>query len=60
VFEDLDSVFNYDRWYSTKRYQHRETCGSLGGFLKRGLGMGYTSSTESINDDNSFTDKQLY
>jgi hypothetical protein len=58
VFEDLDSVFDYDRWYSTKRYQHRETCGSLGDFLKRGLGMGYASWTEGINDDNSFTDKQ--
>ena len=58
VFEDLDSVFDYDKWYSTKRYQHRETCGSLGDFLKRGLGMGYASWTEGINDDNSFTDKQ--
>jgi hypothetical protein len=58
VFEDLDSVFEYDRWYSTKRYQHRETCGSLGDFLKRGLGMGYASWTEGTNDDNSFTDKQ--
>jgi hypothetical protein len=58
VFEDLDSVFDYDKWYSTKRYQHRETCGSLGDFLKRGLGMGYASWTEGVNDDNSFTDKQ--
>jgi hypothetical protein len=58
VFDDLDSVFDYDRWYSTKRYQHRETCGSLGDFLKRGLGMGYASWTEGVNDDNSFTDKQ--
>ena len=53
VFEDLDSLFDYDRWYSTKRYQHRETCGSLGDFLKRGLGMGYASLTEGVNDDNS-------
>jgi hypothetical protein len=58
VFEDLDSTFDYDRWYSTKRYQHRETCGSLGDFLKRALGMGYASWTEGVNDDNSFTDKQ--
>ncbi|MFY9871764.1 MAG: hypothetical protein WAK17_18790 [Candidatus Nitrosopolaris sp.] len=58
VFEDLDSVFDYDQWYSTKRYQHRETCGSLGDFLKRGLGMGYASWTEGVNDDNSFTDEQ--
>jgi hypothetical protein len=58
VFEDLDSVFDYDQWYSTKRYQHRETCGSLGDFLKRGLGMGYATWTEGVNDDNSFTDEQ--
>jgi hypothetical protein len=58
VFDDLDSVFDYDRWYSTKRYQHRETCGSLGDFLKRALGMGYASWTEGLNDDNSFTDAQ--
>ncbi len=58
VFADLDSVFDYDRWYSTKRYQHRETCGSLGDFLKRGLGMGYASWTEGLDDDNSFTNKQ--
>jgi hypothetical protein len=58
VFEDLDSVFNFDKWYSTKRYQHRETCGSLGDFLKRALGMGYASWIEGVNDDNSFTDKQ--
>ncbi len=58
VFDDLDSVFDYDQWYSTKRYQHRETCGSLGDFLKRALGMGYASWTEGLNDDNSFTDEQ--
>ena len=58
VFGDLDSVFDFDQWYSTKRYQHRETCGSLGDFLKRGLGMGYASWTEDVNNNNSFTDKQ--
>jgi hypothetical protein len=58
VFGDLDSVFDFDQWYSTKRYQHRETCGSLGDFLKRALGMGYASWTEGVNDDNSFTDGQ--
>jgi len=58
VFGDLDSVFDFDQWYSTKRYQHRETCGSLGDFLKRALGMGYASWTEGVNDDNSFTDEQ--
>ena len=58
VFENLDATFNYDQWYSTKRYQHRETCGSPGDFLKRGLGMGYAAWTEGIDDDNSFTDEQ--
>src|SRR6266487_1706939 len=58
VFENLAATFNYDQWYSTKRYQHRETCGSLGDFLKRGLGMGYALWTEGTDDDNSFTDEQ--
>ncbi|PWU80344.1 MAG: hypothetical protein DLM72_12645 [Candidatus Nitrosopolaris wilkensis] len=58
VFENLYATFNYDQWYSTKRYQHRETCGSLGDFLKRGLDMGYAAWTEGIDDDNSFTDEQ--
>jgi hypothetical protein len=58
VFGGLNSVFDFDQWYSTKRYQHRETCGSLGDFLKRALGMGYASWTEGVNDDNSFTDEQ--
>ena len=58
AFENLDATFNYDQWFSTKRYQHRETCGSLGDFLKRGLGMGYAAWTEGIDDDNSFTDEQ--
>jgi hypothetical protein len=58
VFENLNATFNYDQWYSTKRYQHRKTCGSLGDFLKRGVGMGYAAWTEGIDDDNSFTDEQ--
>jgi len=58
IFEDLDLVFNFDMWYSTKRYQHRETSGSLGDFLKRGLGMGYAAWTEGLNEDNSFVDEQ--
>jgi hypothetical protein len=53
VFENLHATFNYDQWYSTKRYQHRETCGSLGG-----LGMGYAAWTEGIDADNSFIDEQ--
>jgi len=58
VFDDLDQIFNFDVWYSTKRYQHRETSGSLGDFLKRSLGMGYAAWTEGLNEDNSFTDEQ--
>lgn len=58
VFQDLDLVFDFDMWYSTKRYQHRETSGSLGDFLKRGLGMGYAGWTEDLNEDNSFVDEQ--
>lgn len=58
VFENLQATFNYEQWYSTKRYQHRETSGSLGDFLKRGLGMGYAAWTEGIDDENSFTDEQ--
>ena len=58
IFEDLDQIFNFDIWYSTKRYQHRETSGSLGDFLKRGLGMGYAAWTEGLNEDNSFIDEQ--
>jgi hypothetical protein len=65
VFENLEQVFDYDRWYSSKRNQHRMTCGSLGDFLKRILGMGYASwtSNSSSNDnpsaeEDSFIDKQ--
>jgi len=58
IFEDLDLIFNFDIWYSTKRYQHRETSGSLGDFLKRSLGMGYAAWTEGLNEDNSFIDEQ--
>jgi hypothetical protein len=49
VFEDLHEIFDFSRWYSTKRHQHRITAGALGDFLKRVLGMGYASWTS--NDD---------
>ena len=39
VFENLEGVFDYDSWYSTKRNQYRITTGALGDFLKRSLGM---------------------
>jgi hypothetical protein len=58
VFENLEQVFDYDRWYSSKRNQHRMTCGSLGDFLKRVLGMGYASWTSNDNLEDSFIDKQ--
>jgi hypothetical protein len=57
VFENLAETFDYDKWYSSKRNQHRMTCGSLGDFLKRVLGMGYASWTSGDNPD-SFIDKQ--
>ena len=53
VFSDLHAVFDYDRWGSTKRNQHRMTAGGLGDFLKRVLGMGYASWTAQDNPANS-------
>lgn len=58
IFENISDVFNYNFWASTKRHQHRETCGSLGDGLKRILGMGYASWTEDDNSDSSFENKQ--
>lgn len=58
AFQNLEKVFDYHIWYSTKRNQHRMTCGSLGDALKRSLGMGYASWTEDYNPDETFDDKQ--
>jgi hypothetical protein len=58
VFEHLDKILDFSLWCSTKRDQHRETCGSLGDGLKRGLGMGYASWADGIDDKDSFIDKQ--
>ena len=58
VFEDLEGILDFNQWVSTKRNQHRETCGSLGDFLKRSLGMGYASWTSNYNPELSFEDKQ--
>jgi hypothetical protein len=58
VFENIDKIFDFNRWFSTKRNQHRMTCGSLGDFLKRDLGMGYASWTSNDNLENSFDDRQ--
>ena len=54
VFENLEDVFDFNQWCSTKRYQYRETCGSLGDGLKRILGMGYASWTSNYNHELSF------
>ena len=45
VFENIEEIFDYNMWGSTKRNQHRMSRGSLGDFLKRVLGMGYASLT---------------
>ena len=59
AFPDLDAIFDYDRWGSTKRGQHRMTAGGLGDFLKRVLGMGYASwISKNDNPNESFEDKQ--
>lgn len=58
VFLELDQVFNYHIWYSTKRYQNNMTTGSLGDALKRCLGMGYALYTDGFNSSDTFEDKQ--
>jgi hypothetical protein len=59
VFQNLDGIFDYDNWVSTKRNQHRMTAGGLGDFLKRVLGMGYASGTgHNDNPKNSFEEEQ--
>jgi hypothetical protein len=49
VFENLEAIFNYTQFHSTKRNQHREVSGALGDFLKRGLGMGYALWTNDFD-----------
>ena len=58
VFENLEGVFDYDSWYSTKRNQYRITTGALGDFLKRSLGMGYALWTSDFNPDDSLEERQ--
>jgi hypothetical protein len=58
IFENLESMFDYNIWYSSKRHQHRMICGYLGDFLKRSLGMGYASWTYNHKPEDSFEDKQ--
>jgi hypothetical protein len=58
TFEDLKKTFDVNSWHSTKRNQHRMTCGSLGDALKRCLGMGYASWTSKNDPDETFEEKQ--
>ena len=58
AFQNLDKIFDFNAWHSTKRNQHRMTTGSLGDALKRCLGMGYASWTKDYDPDESFEDKQ--
>ena len=50
IFQNLDLVFDYEKWQSTKRNQYLGTGGALGDFLKRVLGMGYASWVEGCCD----------
>jgi hypothetical protein len=43
VFENIEGIFDFTKWVSEKRNQFMMTCGGLGDFLKRALGMGYAS-----------------
>ena len=45
VFQDLQSVFDLNRYYSSKRGQYKGGTGELGDALKRMLKMGYASWT---------------
>lgn len=49
VFENLEAIFDYAQFHSTKRNQHREVSGALGDYLKRSLGMGYALWTNNFN-----------
>lgn len=51
VFEDLQLVFDLNRYYSSKRGQYKGGTGELGDALKRMLKMGYASWTShSLNE----------
>ena len=51
VFEDIEQIFDYTKFHSTKRNQHRMVTGALGDFLKRSLGMGYACWTEDYDKE---------
>ncbi|MDQ6862794.1 MAG: hypothetical protein M3044_03105 [Thermoproteota archaeon] len=56
-FANLKAVFDYDRFYSTKRNQHRISRGALGDALKEILSMGY-ALVNNMDGGDSFIDKQ--
>ena len=61
VFENINGIFNFTKWVSEKRNQYMVTCGGLGDFLKRVLGMGYASwinLTESDSIEEEEKEKQ--
>jgi hypothetical protein len=60
IFENVEDVFDFNQWCSTKRYQYRETCGSIGDGLKRILGMGYASWTSNDNLELSYEYNQWH
>ena len=51
VFEDVEQIFDYTKFHSTKRNQYRMVTGALGDFLKRILGMGYACWTEDYDKE---------
>jgi hypothetical protein len=62
MFENIEQIFDYTKFHSTKRNQHRMVTGALGDFLKRSLGMGYACWTEDYDkerkDSAAAADKQ--
>jgi hypothetical protein len=62
VFENIEQIFDYTKFHSTKRNQHKMVTGALGDFLKRSLGMGYACWTEDYDkerkDSAAAADKQ--
>ena len=55
VFDGLKQIFDYTKFHSTKRNQHRMVTGALGDFLKRSLGMGYASWTEDYDRERKYS-----
>jgi len=52
VFEDLEGVFDFSRYYSSKRSQYKGGTGELGDALKRMLKMGYASWVSNPLNEN--------